>query len=138
MNLSLPTAEVRTHPDGETIVGLFIWERPWTTNAERRGNRWTRAEMTERWRKLAFVTLRNANAPQLTDAKARVRVYLNGRLQDCGACHPAVKAVIDGFVDARVLADDDATHLKSIEFVAPERHKSNFLVVELKGRLNGR
>lgn len=138
--LKPPSAEVEIGPAPENKVSiqLIIHERPWTTNAERRGNRWTRAELTERWRKMAFVALRNANAPQITFAKAQVRAYMNGRLQDCGACHPAVKAAIDGFVDARVLIDDDARHLQSIEFLAPERSKDNFVVIDMRGRLSGK
>lgn len=46
-----------------------------------------------------------------------------GRLQDTGACHPAVKAAIDGIVDAGVLLDDSPQYVKSIRFLPTERGK---------------
>jgi crossover junction endodeoxyribonuclease RusA len=49
-----------------------------------------------------------------------VHVYLKGkRSQDCGACYPTVKAIIDGIVDAGVLLDDTPEHVASIRMDAP-------------------
>jgi hypothetical protein len=39
--------------------------------------------------------------------------------QDVAACAPAVKAAIDGLVDAGVIPDDNAEHLDEIVFRAP-------------------
>jgi hypothetical protein len=43
-----------------------------------------------------------------------------GKLPDIGACYPAVKAAVDGLVDAGVLADDDGRHVRSLVFYPPE------------------
>lgn len=40
--------------------------------------------------------------------------------QDPGACAPAVKAAIDGLVDAGVLADDNGNHVAEIRFLPPD------------------
>lgn len=116
-------------------VSLTIQMRPWTTNSERRGNRYQRATNTKEWRELAFYAARSANPPTITDATAIVDVWLKGRLQDCGACHPSVKALIDGLVDANVLHDDTGEHLTMISFKAPQRAKSDGLAVHLTGWL---
>lgn len=42
-------------------------------------------------------------------------------IADTGACFPAVKAAIDGLVDAGVLPGDTGLHLSSITFLAPVR-----------------
>jgi hypothetical protein len=54
---------------------------------------------------------------------------------DTGACYPAVKAAIDGLVDAGVLPGDTGTHVPSITFLAPirvgkDQQESLTLVVE--------
>ncbi len=38
---------------------------------------------------------------------------------DVAACYPAVKAAIDGLVDAGVVPDDDPAHVSKITFHAP-------------------
>jgi hypothetical protein len=40
-------------------------------------------------------------------------------LQDVAACNPAVKAAIDGLVDAGIVPDDSPAYLRSVEFLAP-------------------
>ena len=40
--------------------------------------------------------------------------------QDVGGCSPAVKAAIDGLVDAHVIDDDGPTQLLSIMFMQPD------------------
>ena len=54
-----------------------------------------------------------------------------GRLQDVAACNPAVKAGIDGLVDAGIIVDDSPEYLKSIKFFAPQKGK-NSLVLHIK------
>lgn len=41
-------------------------------------------------------------------------------MPDPGACFPAVKAAIDGIVDARIIPNDTGAYVKAITFVAPE------------------
>ena len=55
-----------------------------------------------------------------------------GRLQDVGACNPAVKAAIDGIVDAGVLPDDSSRYMKSLIFLPPQNDR-NSLVIYIRG-----
>jgi crossover junction endodeoxyribonuclease RusA len=109
--------------------------RPWTTNLERKENRWQRAERTKQWR-LAFALLaRNQKIPKLASAKIVVEPWQQGgRLADVASCNPSVKAAIDGLVDAGVLEDDSPAYLKSIEFLPPQKGK-NALVLHIHGML---
>ena len=107
--------------------------RPWTVNAERAGNRWKRAENTKKWRELfASVT----GLPKLIGARVEVALELRGRLQDTAACMPAVKAAIDGMVDANVFPDDTGEYVKAIIFNAPSRSKEDKIIIIVEGRIN--
>ena len=55
-------------------------------------------------------------------------------MQDVAACVPAVKAAIDGLVDAKVLIDDAPQHLKAIVFKQPEKG-TPALKLEIEGTL---
>jgi hypothetical protein len=55
-----------------------------------------------------------------------------GRLQDVGACNPAVKAAIDGLVDAGILPDDSSEYVRSLIFLQPKNDK-NSLVLYIRG-----
>lgn len=55
-----------------------------------------------------------------------------GRLQDVGACHPSVKAAIDGIVDAGILPDDSSQYLRSLIYLPPVNDK-NSLVLYIRG-----
>ena len=94
-------------------------------NAERSANRWDRASAVadERW--TAKIEAREEMRKQGLTARplmdmVRVEVFpwvLNRRYrQDIANCYPSVKACIDGFVDARMILDDDDTHLRAITF----------------------
>lgn len=52
--------------------------------------------------------------------------------QDAGACLPAVKATIDGAVDAGLLADDDYRYVRSVILEAPEFSTVDGLRVRLE------
>lgn len=106
--------------------------RPWTVNAERAGNRWKRAENTKLWRTL-YATA--TDIPRLTDATVEVTLELKGRLQDTAACMPAVKAAIDGMVDANVFSDDTGEHVKAIVFNAPSRSKQDKIIIRVEGKI---
>jgi len=79
---------------------------------------------------------RRGDARQLTDASIDVFLDLKGRLQDTAACNPAVKAVIDGLVDAKLFADDSGVYVKSICFHSPRRAKENVLVIRVEGSID--
>ena len=102
---------------------------PVTTNAERAGNRFARADFTKDWRTLGFAAARNLPKAKWINVIAEP-FQERGRLQDVGACNPSVKAVIDGIVDAKVIPDDSADFVKEIRFLPPKRSK-NGLVIKL-------
>ena len=119
--------------DDQIIYRLEFEKRPWTTNAERAGNRWERAKLTKEWRE-AFAWLAKA---ELLPAMSWITVTVEphqkgGRLQDVGACNPAVKAAIDGLVDAGILIDDSPQYVKSFTFLPPHKDK-NSLVIYIRG-----
>lgn len=99
-------------------------QRPWTTNKERTEHHMTRAKRVKEWRE-AFAWLAKAQRiPHLESARITAKPWQKGGvLQDVAACNPAVKAAIDGLVDAGVLTDDSPKYLTSIEFYAPEKGK---------------
>ena len=117
----------------QTIFALEFNQRPWTTNVERAGNRWERAKLTKEWR-LGFQLLaKSEKIPPMAWITVTVEPHQKGgRLQDVGACNPAVKAAIDGLVDAGVLADDSPEFVKSLVFLPPRKDK-NSLVLYIRG-----
>jgi hypothetical protein len=102
--------------------GIEYPERPWTTNAERSGNRWDRAKKTKQWRTAYALLATELAPPRLEWCDVIVEPWLRNRagVQDTGACHPAAKAAIDGLVDAGVLDDDTPDIVRSITYLAPK------------------
>ena len=99
----------------QNIYRLEFNQRPWTTNAERKGNRWERAELVKVWRSAFQILAKSERIPPMTWMSVTVEPHQKGgRLQDVGACHPSVKAAIDGIVDAGVLPDDSSQYLRSL------------------------
>lgn len=97
--------------------------RPWTTNAERKHAHWAkRAALVSTWR--TYFAYAAKRYPALEWAEFEVEPFQKGgRLQDTGACHPAVKAAIDGLVDAGILEDDSPAYVRAITFLPPQRGK---------------
>lgn len=96
--------------------------RPWTMNRERRGDQhWSQTRLrTAEWRK-AFWALGIQQRRRFQRVAITVEVFMRAPVADTGACYPAVKAAIDGLVDAGVLPGDTGEHLRSITFLAPIR-----------------
>lgn len=95
--------------------------RPLTVNKVRTMHRmaWANYVKDERatWERLAS----GKNIPTLERACIVVTPLHKDRRspQDVAACAPAVKAAIDGIVDAGVLPDDDPEHLLEVVFRPP-------------------
>ena len=88
----------------QVIYRLEFTQRPWTTNAERAGNRWERASLVKQWRGAFELLAKSEKIPPMSWISVTVEPHQKGgRLQDVGACNPAVKAAIDGIVDAGIL-----------------------------------
>ena len=115
------------------IYRLEFPERPWTTNAERKGNRWDRANETRHWRTAFYALALKEKIPPMSWVSITVEPHQKGgRSQDVGACHPSVKAAIDGIVDAKVIEDDSPKFLRSLIYLPPEKDR-NALVLYIRG-----
>ena len=97
-------------------------ERPWTTNTERSWHYHKRAKKVRDTRERFGWLAREAKVPQLGAIVVSAVPLVRDRrgLQDTGGCFPAVKAAIDGLVDAGVIPDDDPAHVTKICFHAPQ------------------
>jgi len=105
-------------------------ERPWTMNKERTWHWSQRAKVTKETRERFFWLAKMENIPKLDRIKVDAVPLINDRskpIADIGACYPAVKAGIDGLVDAGVIPDDNSKHLTQISFYAPVDSKHNGL-----------
>ncbi len=99
---------------------LTHYDRPWTSNAQRQMNHYRQAELVKEWRH-AFATLaREAKVPALGAIRITAQSHLVGRRsRDWLAEAPAIKAAVDGLVDAGVIPDDDPTHMLGGTILAP-------------------
>lgn len=123
----------RVDEQDQLVYRLEFAQRPWTTNAERAGNRWERAELVKTWRSAFHVLAKSEQMPQMEWITVTVEPHQKGgRLQDVGACNPAVKAAVDGIVDAGVLPDDSPQYMKSLLFLPPQNDR-NSLVLYIRG-----
>jgi len=101
------------------IWQLLDSERPWTANAERRWHHYKRAQVVRdaraRWAWHALA----ARIPRLERITVDAQPLAKDRRwrPDVAACYPAVKAAIDGLVDARVIEDDDDRHVVALRFL---------------------
>lgn len=99
---------------------LYFNERPWTLNAERTWHYQTRAKHVKRWRDAFSDDAKFRGIPPLGRISVEALPILpTRRLQDTANCFPAVKAAIDGLVDAQVIEDDNPNFLDSIKFYSP-------------------
>jgi hypothetical protein len=106
-------------------------ERPWTTNAERAGNRWDRAKKTKEWRNAFAWLALEQKIPPLKWCDITAEPWLKDRrgMQDTAACNPAVKAAIDGLIDANVIIDDGPHIVKTITFHAPQVGRNSLVLI---------
>lgn len=96
--------------------------KPWTHNAERRMHRYERAALVRQFRD-AFGWLAKQQKIPTSDWLHVVAVpyQRRGPLQDVSACHPAVKAAIDGLVDTGVVPDDTARYVPLVAYMPAVR-----------------
>lgn len=108
--------------------------RPWTLNVERQNNRFRRAALVKVWRSQFAELAADAGIPALTRVHVTAIPHLRNRraMPDTAACIGAVKAAIDGLVDAGVLADDGPEVVRSLLFVAPEVTGVDALELEVR------
>lgn len=96
-------------------------ERPPTLNIERQNHKFHRASTTKQWRADYTMLARAAKIPLLhAIAVVAIPHHVNRRSpQDVGACVPAVKAAVDGLVDAGVIPNDTSVYFKALTFLPP-------------------
>ena len=133
LNVSIMYCLCRSDEEEQAVYRLELEARPWTTNAERAGNRWASAELVKTWRTAFELLAKSERIPAMAWISVTAEPHQKGgRLQDVGACNPAVKAAIDGIVDAGVLPDDSPQYMKSLIFLPPQNDK-NSLVLYIRG-----
>ena len=124
-----------------TVYTLRYEKRPWTLNSERQGGygkqkggggKFGRAARTKEWR-AKFAELAKDLAPLRTAGITVLPEVRNNVMPDTGACIGAVKAAIDGLVDAGVLPDDGPRYVRSLLFLAPVVTGVDALVICVKG-----
>lgn len=129
--------------------------RPPTANKHRSKHWRVAAADTKAWRHLAAIywrqeggALKRIAAERLSEERRECHFtftrwecqpfYTGGRIPDVGACHPAIKAVIDGAIDAGLLKDDSPPHVDRITYLTPlvdSSHESCGLRVSFTGTL---
>lgn len=127
------------------MIWLPTWtlthrDRPWLMNdanaggARGVGGIYGRAELTRTWRAVYGSLCQQQKIPPLEWATIVVSQHCtNRRLPDIGACMPAVKAAIDGLVDADVLPDDTGRWIHLLSFQPPQAVGYDALVLQVTG-----
>lgn len=103
------------------IVTLSILGRPPLVNAER-SSHWTKQSTTTKALRMESCLRLSKEGRKGMMARVKVDVrslYTDYRLPDTAACMPAAKAIIDGAVDAGLLAHDGPQIVKYVAFWAP-------------------
>lgn len=97
-------------------------------------NRWRRAELTKEWRTKFAELATAAGIPALNTIHVTAIPHLKNRraMPDTAACLLAVKAAIDGLVDAGVLVDDGPEVVRTLLFVAPTVSGVDALELEVR------
>lgn len=82
-------------------------------NANDRPNRWAKAAQTKVWRAAAHAAASHSGATMLTGlVRITATVHIaDKRRREVSNLFPTLKACVDGFVDAGVLADDSDAHV---------------------------
>mgnify|MGYP003111927860 CR=1 FL=1 len=97
-------------------------EKPWTVNAERTWHFHKRAKAVRECRERFAWLAKERKIPKLQKIKVSVVPLAKDKrgIQDVGACLPAVKAAIDGIVDAGIIPDDNPDHLVALTFYSTQ------------------
>ena len=104
-----------------------MWElvydsRPWTLNNERTWHYHERARLVKEWRQAFWALAKQVKVPHCDEIGVEAfPSFAKGRLCDCEGTLPAVKAAVDGLVDARVVDDDGPAFVKWITLHAATR-----------------
>jgi hypothetical protein len=100
----------------------YVGARPLTTNKARTMHFREWGPVNKMYREYFAWKAQQARIPHLDQIMVVATPLHKNRQspQDAGACSPAVKASIDGLVDAHVIDDDGPAQLISIMFMQPD------------------
>lgn len=101
----------------------------WSTNLERSKHWSWRNEKVSEYRGAFHQLAIEAGVPAMERMLVTAHTMKTGRSLDLGNNYPAVKAAIDGVVDAGVIVDDTPDHLVGLCFTPPEHAKFNRLTL---------
>jgi crossover junction endodeoxyribonuclease RusA len=135
-----------TVQDVAPAVNWTLWYqgKPWTLNEERgRGGKkgggssghWSSyAGMKAQWRGDFKLLALEAKIPPCQWIKVNVHQFCDSeRMPDPGNIFPAIKAAIDGLVDARVIPKDTRKYVHFIGFWAPLRGERSEVALRIEG-----
>ncbi len=108
------------------------WE-PWSINMERTKHWSWRAKRAKDYRLCAMVAAKNLNIPPQSPSHIEVELPFDraSSRRDPSNYFPAVKAIVDGLVDAGLWVDDTAEYVSISE---PTLVKGNMVVVRIVDR----
>lgn len=121
---------------------LTHYDKPWTVNDERGGrnsvNHWSKIHpLKKEWRRAFSLLAKQAKIPHFNQIRVEVRhvsaAKNEAHIPDTGNCYGAVKAAIDGLVDAKVIDKDTRKYVTFIGFHAPERGSRDALSITVIG-----
>lgn len=126
------TAMSERHRD---VWVLTYEKRPWTLNQERSLDKFEHRRTTKEWREAFFWLAKAKKIPPLVSATFTAHSVVPNRrhIPDPGNIYPAVKAAIDGIVDAGVLPKDTGDFVMSITLYPSELGTGNALVLGISG-----
>lgn len=108
--------------------------RPWSVNEQVRWHWSRRASTVNEWRMAFGLLARQSRIPRLQGITVAARTQTSGRLYDAGNDYYAVKAAVDGLVDAGVIPNDTPRYLHSLTLHAPT-HGPDRMVLTIKESL---
>lgn len=132
-------------PEPDALPRAWSFRVPlpvWTVNASRNHHYHREAALVKEYRGTTAMLVKTARIPRLDRVAFEATPFGPKISQDVGACYPAVKAAIDGFVDekhkgqvvvSRVLPDDTPDHVCRITMHQPRKgpHGLHLLVIDL-------
>jgi hypothetical protein len=129
----MPASFVWTRIIGTMSTWVLSYDaKPWSLNQERTKHWAWRRERVEEWLAAYYWMAKDAHIPRCERIAVTVDLQMPGVVQDIANCYPAVKASIDGLVQAGVIEDDTAEHLVSITFNAPTHAKQPRLTLTVE------
>lgn len=108
-------------PIGGAPYILEVWGEMWTLNKERTLHYHARAKKVKEWREASCVSCIARKIPKLNVVEIRFTPHRRNRqgMADTAAHFPVAKAMIDGLVDAGILAGDGPDTVRRLIFEAP-------------------